>query len=236
MKKVKLIAVLAALATGVCLYFFLSRAAQPQETPKTNVVVAAADIAANTVVTADMLQYAAVPNEAVLTGAVTDMTSAVGKITDTEILAGEQVLTRKLVDAVKEQTGGSLSYAVADGMRAAAVAVDATSGVAGLIKPGNRVDVVVIYQAETAADAAGQSKTQTAAQLLLQNIAVLAVDKVTDKAGSADMYATITLEVTPEQALDLNVARNVGSLSLLLRSPIDSAEAGTGIVTDDILK
>ena len=54
MKKVKLIAVLAALAAAVCLYYFLSQASKPQEISKTSVVAAAADIPENTVVTADM--------------------------------------------------------------------------------------------------------------------------------------------------------------------------------------
>jgi len=242
-KKVKLIAVLAALAAAVCLYYFLSQASKPQEISKTSVVAAAADIPENTVVTADMLQTITVPTESVLSGAVTDASAAVGKITNSEVLAGEQLLSRRLTDAVEEQSGGSLSYAVSSGMRAMTIAVTDTSGLAGMLKPGNRVDVVLLSEVpeiKTGVDTAGQATEEqtekNVSRLLMQDIAVLAVNAVMDKAGSSDPYTTVTLELTPEQALQLTLAGGVGSVSLILRSPLDTEQSDAAPVGEDALQ
>ncbi|MEA5050183.1 MAG: Flp pilus assembly protein CpaB [Oscillospiraceae bacterium] len=235
MKKVKLIAVLAALAAGLCLYLYLRAANTPAQVATTKVVVAAADIEANTVVTAEMLTYADIPSAAVLPGCVTSAEEAVGRITNSEVLAGEQLLARRLVDTVGGQTGGSLSYSVKEGMRAMTIAVTDTTGLAGMLRPGNRVDVTVLYQPQQTADAEAADQPKMTAQILLQNVGVLAVDKVLDKAGSEDKYTTVTLELEPGQALKLTLAQSMGSISLLLRAPTDNDDAGTGIIDTDVL-
>lgn len=243
MKKVKLIAVLAALAAAVCLYYVLNQASQPQKIPTAQVVSAAADIPENTVVTAEMLQTISVPAAAALPGVVTDASAAVGKITNSEVLAGEQLLSRRLTDAVGDQSGGSLSYAISKGMRAMTIAVTDTSGLAGMLKPGNRVDVVLLYVVtgeKTSLDPSGQTQTEQTAKntsrLLMQDVGVLAVNAVMDKAGSADPYATVTLELTPRQALDLTLAAGVGGISLILRSPLDTDASDAAPVTEDALQ
>ena len=57
-------------------------------------------------------------------------------------------------------------------------------------------------------------------QLLAQNVTILAVGSVMDKTGAAE-YTTVTLEVTPEDALNINAVDWWGNLRLLLRSPLD---------------
>jgi len=243
MKKVKLIAILAAAATGLLLYFFLSRASQPKEIPTTSVVTAASDIAENTVITADMLQTVSIPTAAVLSDALTNPQDAVGKVTNSEVLAGEQLLSRRLVDVVVEQAGGSLSYVVKSGMRAMTISVTETSGLFGMLKPGNRVDVALLYEAEfekpgvsDTGEATTEKTTKMTSRLLLQNVEVLAVGNVMDKAGTTEQYTNVTVQLSPEDALQLELAQSVGSVSLLLRSPIDADSAETQTIDTDILQ
>jgi pilus assembly protein CpaB len=243
MKKVKLIALLAAAATGLLLYFYLSRAAKPPEIETTSVVRAAVDIARNTVVTADMLQAVSIPTDAVLPDTLRKTADAVGKVTNSEVLAGEQLLSRRLVDAVTDQEGGSLSYAVSSGMRAVTIAVTETSGLYGLVKPGNHVDIAVLCEAEfdtkglsEAGQAIDQKTTKMTSQILLQNVEVLAVDGTMDQAGAKELYKTVTVQLSPDDALRLELAQSVGTVSLLLRSPIDASSAETQNYNADILK
>jgi len=99
-------------------------------------------------------------------------------------------------------------------------------GVAGFALPGNYVDIVVNTVDETAKAANGNNSIS---KIVLEHILVLAVAQEQNRDETKPKVVNaVTLEVTPEQAEKLDLARSVGSLSLVLRNQIDSSLAATG--------
>ncbi len=235
MKKIKLLAFIAALATALGLYLFFQSVKKPLATPKTNVVVAAMNIAANTTITKDMVTTSAVPTEAVLPNAVRDSSLVVGSVLSENAVSGEQIISDRLVKA-GEVGNGTLAYAVKPGMRAITIGVDNITGISGMIKPENTVDIIAQFQVQTqSATSSGTEGAVTAplSKMLLQNIKVLAVDQVmskSEKSGTAS-YSTITLEVTPQQAVELSFSAKSATLQAILRSPLDKKEVSVPHVT-----
>jgi pilus assembly protein CpaB len=100
------------------------------------------------------------------------------------------------------------------------VGVDVVSGTAGLIWPGDRVDVVLT---ETMDDPSLPPGRRVFAETVLQNVRVIAIDRLLvegAEAGAPEPQGarTVTLEVTAEQAERVQVAERIGRLSLTVRS------------------
>jgi pilus assembly protein CpaB len=106
---------------------------------------------------------------------------------------------------------GSLSSVLEDGKRAVTVRVDDVRGVAGFIRPNDRVDVVLIRTE-------GNSNGSSYSDLILQQVKVLAVDQLTgERNEQATVAKAVTLEVTAVEAQKVVLATNIGKLSLILR-------------------
>ena len=234
MKKMKVIALVAALVLGFCVYKYMGELNKPTEEPRVNVVVCAVDIPENTTITADMVRTVAVLEESVLANAVTDVNSVVGMVMNSDMYAGEQVLSSRLVRlGATDAASNSLAYVIEPGMRAVTVAVNTTSGLENHIRPGNSVDVVMYYTTEGVNGGEGES----VANYLMQNITVLAVGNTLNKGSAApEGYGTVTLMVTPEQALDLSFVEQYHALRLIMRSSVDEDVVEVGeIVLDSIV-
>ena len=232
MKKMKIIALVAALVLGFCVYKYLGILNQPHEEPRTEVVVCNVDIPENTTITADMVSLQAVLTESVLPNAVTDLQSVIGMVMNSDMYAGEQVLSSRLVRlGAADAASDSLAYVVQSGMRAVTVNVSINSGVANMIRPGNHVDVVAYYTIPEETTEAPNPYAPTeetepeeipVAKMLLQNVTVLAVDNTIRKGASdEDGYVTVTLEVTPQQAVEVSYFEQNWALRLVLRSSVD---------------
>ncbi|EQB09611.1 Flp pilus assembly protein CpaB, partial [Sphingobium sp. HDIP04] len=136
-----------------------------------------------------------------------------------------------------------LAIRVPMGMRAISIDTTAEIAVAGLIRPGDRVDVQVVYPgADAISGARGSGRSR--AQALLQMVQVLAVGEVvvgTQQASGANggvegalsspppPARTVTLALTPEQVSILSLAKNIGALTLSLRNPADSAQVAVAV-------
>lgn len=157
--------------------------------------------------------------ELATTGAKSDY---IGSVVREPILAGEPIVSRKIVRA---GDSGYLAAYLEPGMRAMAIAVTVESAAGGFILPGDRVDVVLT--AETNRDGAveGATKSKFASGVVLQNIKVLAIDQATRVGDDAQAVvgATATLEVRPQDSVMLAQAKSEGELSLSLRSYADTA-------------
>lgn len=157
--------------------------------------------------------------ELATTGAKSDY---IGSVVREPILAGEPIVSRKIVRA---GDSGYLAAYLEPGMRAMAIAVTVESAAGGFILPGDRVDVVLT--AETNRDGAveGATKSKFASGVVLQNIKVLAIDQATRVGDDAQAVvgATATLEVRPQDSVVLAQAKSEGELSLSLRSYADTA-------------
>lgn len=194
------------------------------------VVVAAADIPLGTPLEASMLRTVPWPPSAWPAGAVADPGALVGRVVRTPLSQHEPVLEAKL--AALGARGG-LSAAITPGKRALTVKVNEAMGVAGFALPGSLVDVLVHTQTDPDRHArdAGLSK------IVLERILVLAVAQEAGRDTTAPRVTNaVTLEVTPQEAEKLDLARSVGTLSLVLRNPADAAAAHTaGARKQDLL-
>jgi len=105
------------------------------------------------------------------------------------------------------------------------VRVNDVVGVAGFALPGNYVDIMVNTQNERAR---GGDKDNAISKIVLERILVLAVAQEADRDSTKPKVVNaVTLEVTPAQAEGLDLARSVGTLSLVLRNQSDPKPGGT---------
>jgi pilus assembly protein CpaB len=103
-------------------------------------------------------------------------------------------------------------------------------GVAGFALPGNYVDIIVSTQKEVAPNSS--AREQNISKIVLERILVLAVaQEVNRDETKPKVVNAVTLEVTPEQAEKLDLARSVGTLSLALRNQVDPQSAFTSGAT-----
>ena len=190
------------------------------------IVVAVADIQPGTRLRAELLQLADWPAASAPHGAFDTMAALDGRITRGPLLRGEPVQEARL--AQPGATGG-LSAMVAQGKRAMTVRVNDVVGVAGFALPGNFVDILVSTQEERRP--AGERELSIS-KLVLERILVLAVAQEASQGDTRPKVVNaVTLEVTPAQAEQLDLARSVGQLSLVLRNQVDQAPARTSGAT-----
>src|SRR6516162_4387309 len=120
---------------------------------------------------------------------------------------GEVVVAENLLSKEK----GGLEVLLPQGKRAVAVRTTAEKVAGGFVLPGSRVDVIHTLR---------RNDKEAESHVVLQNILVRAVDqqslKPEDKPGMVP--ATVTLEVTPQQALILTRVQDQGTITLALRS------------------
>jgi len=162
-----------------------------------------------------------------------DPQTLIGTVVRNEITAG-QPLTAGAV--VRPGERGFLAAALGPGMRAVTVGVSATSGVAGFVFPGDRVDLVLTQEVEGGGDGPPLRVSET----IVRNIRVLAVDQrlnARDESGNqvAQTVATVTFEATPKISEKIAVAQTIGQLSLSLRSLADNnAELERAIASGEV--
>ena len=189
------------------------------------IIVAAQDINVGTRLTPEILKAIDWPSSSIPEGAFQDLQTLDNRVAKVNLQRGEPVLEAKLAP---EGTVGGLSGVIADGKRAITVRVNDVVGVAGFALPGNLVDILVNIK---------DDNKNPISKIVLEQILVLAIaqDLGRDETKPKVVNA-VTLEVTPEQAERLDLARSVGSLSLVLRNQIDKSVGSTdGVRTQDLL-
>lgn len=205
----------------------------------TRVVVASKDVDLGTKLTPDMLRLRDWPAGSVPQGSFDDVNALLKdpqtqnpRVVRVTLQTGEPILESKLAPV---GTQGGLSAVISQGKRAITVRVNDVIGVAGFALPGNYVDILVNTEDE-AARAQGQERTVS--KIVLERILVLAIaQEVSRDETKPKVVNAVTLEVTPEQAEKIDLARSVGSLSLVLRNQIDTAPAETrGVTKQQLLR
>ncbi|WP_161853294.1 Flp pilus assembly protein CpaB [Bradyrhizobium sp. CCBAU 051011] len=139
-------------------------------------------------------------------------------------------LVRKFVDAgspitlqeiLRPRDRGFLASVLAPDSRAISIKVDEESGVSGLIRPGDYVDVG-LTQLFDKVDPARRALSET----VLRNVRVIAIDQDIAQGGHAasakgKAAQTVSLELTPEQVKKIAVAKQLGTLSLAVRAAVE---------------
>jgi len=219
-----LIMMIAAVIAGLGAVIIGARWLSQQASGSANkLVVAVSDIDLGSRLTPAMLKAVEWPASSMPKGAFATPAELDSRVLRTSVLSGEPIIESKLAPVGSK---GGLSAVVAEGKRAMTVRVNDVIGVAGFALPGNYVDIIVNTQEE--GPKGGANKDQTISKIVLEHILVLAVaQEVGRDETKPKVVSAVTVEVTPEQAEKLDLARSVGSLSLMLRNQVDLKMAGT---------
>lgn len=187
--------------------------AAPAPSAKTRVLVAAVAMPVGRLVDAKDFRWQSWPDanvEGYFVDGQTDPASLVGKVVRVGLSIGQPVTQGNLVGPGEQ---GFLAAILKPGMRAVTVAVTDTSGVAGFVFPGDRVDLVMTHEIDT-----GEGPSRKAAETILRNVRVLAIDQSTnDQDNLPKLVRTVTMEVTPQLVEYVSVMGRIGQLSLSLR-------------------
>jgi pilus assembly protein CpaB len=233
MKAAQIIVLGVALAAGGAAAFLVSGEDKPApapapvvQFPTVDVLIAKGDIPMGTAVAAQDLQWQAWPaattGESYITrkdkpNAIEELT---GAITRAPFTAGEPIRDSKMI-----RTSGAAGFMAAilpSGMRAVSTEISPETGAGGFILPNDRVDVILSRRPRDADARTGSTHSET----ILVNVRVLAIDQtIEEKNGQRVVVGkTVTLELSPGQAERLAQSRQLGTLSLALRSLLDASQ------------
>lgn len=226
-KSLLTLALVLAVCVAALVYNFLNSVQTGMTSKEDNIVVVArGEILANSLITEEMVEEVIVPRKSVQPGALTERKRVVGTYAKETIPSGEQITGSKVLDTAAAGFTGSIPH----DKRALSIAVTEVTGVAGLIKPGDYVDVIAVL--DTGANSGA------VANMIIQNILVLAANKTVNREepGALNKEAqvtTYTIAVTSDEALAVSLAEKKGTLTLALRpySPLGSGVAQVGMKT-----
>lgn len=195
--------------------------------PVVPVVVAAKDIPEGAAIDRVVVTTAMWPKTTIPAGAYSVLDSVVGRVVRVNVFVGEPIVPGRLAPT---GTGPGLELKIPAGQRAMAVRINDVAGIAGMIQPNSRVDILV--------NIGDPSTNKQVAKLFMENMRVLAIgtEIQRDASGKPISAPTVTLAVTPEQAERLAVAMNQGTIALVLRGYGDPDSVKThGATSQDVL-
>lgn len=228
--------VLAAIAAGLIVAYLASRdsgsgeGAAPIIEEPVPVVVAIQEIPSGTLVTEEMVELRYYPEETLPEGAMPATDLVVGQVTRFPIAVGEQLTITRFVGPSE---GQSISFQIPEGLRGFTIPVDVTTSPAGLLVPGDFVDVIVLLDIEILGIqpvlGLNEDEEYKGAYTIFQNLQVISVQREYVDGGvpyepsvRGDLpeesdVSYVTLAVEPEDAQLLWLASSQGSVTLSLR-------------------
>lgn len=181
-----------------------------EQTPVTEIVVAASDIPVGSRLNEVNLALATWPEANIPKGAFTEIAALNDRIAVSKLVAGEPLLAAELA---APGSGAGMVAMIEPGMRAMSIKVDEVTGVGGFILPSTFVDIIGVEKLK-----GDQRKAET----ILRRIKVLAIAQETfTEEGKAKIVRTVTLELKPAQAESLALQTYKGSIHLILRNPLE---------------
>jgi pilus assembly protein CpaB len=214
-------------------------AAAPAVPVGPKVMVAKKALPVGTIIDAESLGWQPWPKELMQSAYYTegqpdaDAQKLLGTVVRYQVTAGQPV-TRGALVGPKDR--GFLAAALGPGMRAVTVPVNASTGVAGFVFPGDHVDMVLTQTVQGGGDGPPLKVSET----IVRNLRVLATDQRIDSKGDdgkteVKTFSNVTLEVTPRIAEKISVAQSLGTLSLSLRSIADNtSELERAVAAGDV--
>lgn len=237
MTPARIIVLVIAVTAGGFAAFLAGRSDPPPAPVKTaaprldtvNVLVARRDIPMGHTLTGQDMRWQVWPREAASASFVRQgdkpqaMENFGGAIARSNFVAGEPIREDKII---KADGSGFMAAILPAGKRAVSTEISPETGAGGFILPNDRVDVILTRRSS------GERRGETSSsEIIMSGIRVLAIDQtVQEKDGQRVVVGrTATLEVSPSQAETLALSRQLGTLSLALRSLADA----NGENTDD---
>jgi pilus assembly protein CpaB len=201
------VAILVAIGATYAVFRVLEATKASSRVATSPVVVASRDIAEGELIDRLALSVAQWPVSTVPVGAYGRIDSVAGRVARVPVFSGEPLVPGRLAP---EGTTAGLLTKITPGKRAMAIRINDVSGIAGMIPPNSRVDIVLTT---TLGNATRTAKT------FMSNMRVLAMQTAVQRSEDGrPIPATVaTLEVTPEESERLLVAQSQGSIQLTLR-------------------
>src|SRR5262245_8278498 len=216
------LAVVLAILTSVMVFTWMQNeknrlmAAPIPANKNVQVLVSNSDIPWGTKLTAEMMQMQELPPEVLPEGHFTSMESIKDRVLLVDIKRNELLLESKLAPL---GASGGVAAVTDPNKRAMSVKVDDVIGVAGFIKPADRVDVMVTIEPDPS------KQGHTISKMILENVKVLAAGTQMERKGKDEepvQVQVITVEVDVEEAEKLALASTQGRLRLALRNPLNA--------------
>jgi pilus assembly protein CpaB len=197
--------------------------------PTTEILVTTADVPVGGTLTNENFTWRAWPDAAIAPNFVRRTTEPEalerlrGSITRFPLAANEPIISQRLIRA---DGGGFMAAMLPAGMRAIAVPITPETGAGGFILPNDRVDVLL-----TRRERQGQTES-IITDTILANVRVMAIDQTFQERDGEKVVVgrTATMELNSRQAETVSQARQMGEISLALRSLADSAASGRDAV------
>lgn len=243
--KVLLFSLLLALLGLLLVYGYINKKEQSllESATPIKVVVAVKDLPVDTRLDDSVVEVMQVPKKYVQPGAVADVDSIFDRVLSVPVLRGTQILESMFKPATTE----SLAQKVPSGMRAISIAANQVSAVAGLIKPGDYVDLYLTVETGEYDEEGRMTPEDIMTKRILQNVLVLAHNQTTSKSeyeksrfeggqgapgtvfsqvqlGKSRQHSeikTLTLALSSEDAQKVTMAQEIGSVTVALRSSWD---------------
>lgn len=216
-------------SAAIGMYLLHLQSADDAADASSTIVVAATDIPRGVSVTPEMVRLQAWPLDFIPPGALIRIDDAVGRAVGIPMVKGDP-LTEPKLSAMG--AGRGMAALIPAGMRAMTILTpNVSTGMAGFVLPGDKVDVLLTYTQPMQKDGSGGGGTLT----LLQHVEVMAVDQRIEVPSANVMdqkeLRSVTLLVTPQDGAKLDLGQNMGTLSLALRNPSDQTPVDLPPVT-----
>ncbi|MFM5895543.1 MAG: Flp pilus assembly protein CpaB [Novosphingobium sp.] len=226
-----IIAIAAAIILGLIAVFLVNsyfsgvetrQAAIAQKQKMVRIAVASQSLAFGTALSPQNVRLVNWPAESVPDGAFTSVENAVNnRVALRPIVAGEPLLASKVSGTNGRAT---LSAQLPAGLLAYSIPISDVAGVAGFVRPGDVVDVLLTRPLPTAT---GGSSTEKISTIVLEAVPVLGIDQVLDDTKTDPVVGkTATLQVDTIGAQKLALSTQMGVMTLALRNVGDPAVGG----------
>jgi Flp pilus assembly protein CpaB len=216
------LAVASALLAGLVLLVFLNRYKESVNADVAPAPVLVADrlipkgTSGSVVISEKLFRPAAVAEQDLKIGAVSDAVAMKGRVATREILPGQQITATDFADLAD-----GIRSNIAQTQRAIQISINGAQGLAGNLRAGDRVDVLA---SPSAAPTAGQPAGRPEMGVMMRNVLVLA-------SGTSD----IIFQATDKQAAQLAFAATNGKLWLMLRPPVGAKDSKPFVITQESL-
>jgi len=214
-KRLILVSLILAVVSSIFVFIYLQSLKTPNITVKERTILVAAEtIAPRTVIDKKMVKEIKVPDNAIFKDNIVETSNIVGKYSKEIILKDEGFRKDKLINELNNE----LSFKIEGNNRGISINVNGSTAVSDLIKQGDFVDIIVSLTEKKDGQKIIRAELS---RILLQNIQVLAIDKLLNRDGEQRVAVPtnylVTLSVPIFDIEKLTLAEDIGTLKLVLR-------------------
>lgn len=210
---------------------------------KIEVVALAADVERGAKLTEDRLTTVAMPKAYLPKGYIPvgedgeGMKKAMDSVAIAPMVEGEPLIEARISPPNKKL---GIAYLLKGGERAKTVKVDSASGLAGLIKPGNEVDLIATItdpnneQRRIGTPVIQKARVIAVGDHLLGEILSSEEEEAADESGGIESESTVTLAVPGSKINIVTLLEDLGNLKIVLRAEGDDSLQKSAF-TDDVI-